>query len=660
MSTAAGGKVVRELEAWVAKQRELLVKERDAELNETLGRLATTSDVDLQAAGLRLKVVVSELEAGLYGRTVITVAHPRGLPLPSHSFTVGDVAGIASSATTVPVGVTGEALRRLYGVSGVVTAVSDTRVSIAVDDREAAGSGSSGSRPAAAGGAAGKDAASAALGIGDGEMPDIGDTVRVDKLADDVTYRRLVRVLDDIGKYEHGPAHRLLRILFPGKPPAPAGAASPPPATASASAKGSTSSTGDKVTLPEFLPVPPVPAGAAVTAIAAAVPLAPSTAAGGGGSARGLNASQAAAVDAALRARDIVLIHGPPGTGKTTTVCDYLAAEVAAGRKVLACAPSNVAVDNMLERLAVKLGVLGAATTSGSSGSGSAPATAALAVAPGADLRPLVRLGHAARMQPHLTPFSLDAHVAVSEGTDIVKDAKKDLQTLQKGWSKNLRNAIEKGGIPAAVAKRELRSEERRLKGEVRTREQRVVADILAGASVVFTTLTGAGASTLRRHIAAVEKTRWGIPPSAGLPVAASIASGDGDAAGAALGAARAAGSASAVAAAGDAAAAFSQRDGLHCAFDVCVIDEVAQALEASCFIAGEYAAVARLCALCFRMAAADTLCPLLFSHGCCSPLGTEARAGWRPPAAAAHHNQRRGRCSGTGGNAGGPCCCSL
>jgi superfamily I DNA and/or RNA helicase len=39
------------------------------------------------------------------------------------------------------------------------------------------------------------------------------------------------------------------------------------------------------------------------------------------------------------------------GTGKTTTVVEIICQAVAAGEKILVCAPSNIAVDNLLERL---------------------------------------------------------------------------------------------------------------------------------------------------------------------------------------------------------------------------------------------------------------------------------------------------------------------
>ncbi len=50
---------------------------------------------------------------------------------------------------------------------------------------------------------------------------------------------------------------------------------------------------------------------------------------------------------------DVALVHGPPGTGKTTVIVEFIKQAVAAGLRVLACAPSNVAVDNILSRLVV-------------------------------------------------------------------------------------------------------------------------------------------------------------------------------------------------------------------------------------------------------------------------------------------------------------------
>jgi len=67
---------------------------------------------------------------------------------------------------------------------------------------------------------------------------------------------------------------------------------------------------------------------------------------------RSLNESQMEAVGKALASEPTFLIHGPPGTGKTTTVVEAIYQHVKDGRKVLATADSNVATDNMVERLA--------------------------------------------------------------------------------------------------------------------------------------------------------------------------------------------------------------------------------------------------------------------------------------------------------------------
>ena len=64
-----------------------------------------------------------------------------------------------------------------------------------------------------------------------------------------------------------------------------------------------------------------------------------------------LNASQREAVRFALAGRDLTILHGPPGTGKTTTVVELIRQAIRRGDKVLACAPSNLAVDNLLEHL---------------------------------------------------------------------------------------------------------------------------------------------------------------------------------------------------------------------------------------------------------------------------------------------------------------------
>ncbi|MFB6115512.1 MAG: AAA domain-containing protein, partial [Candidatus Nanohalobium sp.] len=61
-----------------------------------------------------------------------------------------------------------------------------------------------------------------------------------------------------------------------------------------------------------------------------------------------LNGSQRKAVEKALGAESFHLIHGPPGTGKTTTAIEVIQQLVERDKDVIATAASNIAVDNML------------------------------------------------------------------------------------------------------------------------------------------------------------------------------------------------------------------------------------------------------------------------------------------------------------------------
>lgn len=99
------------------------------------------------------------------------------------------------------------------------------------------------------------------------------------------------------------------------------------------------------------------------------------------GSNRPLDESQRTSVEHALASKEVAVIHGPPGTGKTTAVVELIRQAVLRGERVLACAPSNLAVDNLLERLL---------------------ATGERAI----------RIGHPARVLPELREHTLDLQVA--------------------------------------------------------------------------------------------------------------------------------------------------------------------------------------------------------------------------------------------------------
>ncbi|KAJ2309540.1 hypothetical protein H4R23_003297 [Coemansia sp. Cherry 401B] len=167
-----------------------------------------------------------------------------------------------------------------------------------------------------------------------------------------------------------------------------------------------------------------------------------------------LDASQRHAVALAVRARDAALIHGPPGTGKTQTVAEAVRQLCLRGLRVLACAPSNVAVDNLAERLG--------------------------------GLR-IVRLGHAARMLPAGAAHSLDYLTRHSDAGALLRDVRAELDAC-------LRRAA---ACKRAAERRELRAEIAQLRREFRAREAGVVAQTVGGAQVVLATLSGAQARCL-------------------------------------------------------------------------------------------------------------------------------------------------------------------
>ncbi len=167
-----------------------------------------------------------------------------------------------------------------------------------------------------------------------------------------------------------------------------------------------------------------------------------------------LNPSQKEAVNFALAAQDVAVIHGPPGTGKTTTVVALICAAIQRGERVLACAPSNQAVDNMCE------GLLAAG-------------------------EPIVRLGHPARVLPHLQAHTLDALVAEHEDVKLAKKLRKEAMGLHADAGKWRRAQPERG------AKQSLREEARAMVAEAAQLEAQAVERILASSKIILSTLTG-------------------------------------------------------------------------------------------------------------------------------------------------------------------------
>jgi ATP-dependent RNA/DNA helicase IGHMBP2 len=167
-----------------------------------------------------------------------------------------------------------------------------------------------------------------------------------------------------------------------------------------------------------------------------------------------LDESQRSAVGFALSAGDVAVVHGPPGTGKTTTLVEIIRRSVRRGEKVLVCAPSNLAVDNVLERLL-------------------------------AHGEKAVRLGHPARVLPQLREHTLDLivedHPDVRQARKFAREAYALFRKAGK-WTR---------AKPVAGARRELREEGRALLADARRMEAQAVESILDRSPILCATTTG-------------------------------------------------------------------------------------------------------------------------------------------------------------------------
>lgn len=170
-----------------------------------------------------------------------------------------------------------------------------------------------------------------------------------------------------------------------------------------------------------------------------------------------LNDNQRHAVKFALSSPEIALIHGPPGTGKTHTLIELILQLVKQNLRILVCGPSNISVDNIVERLAPhKI--------------------------------PIVRLGHPARLLPSVLNHSLEVLTKTSEAAAIVQDVRKEMDEKQASIKKT-RNGKERRTIYGDL---------KGLRKEYREREGKCVDSLVKGSKVVLATLHGAGGFQLR------------------------------------------------------------------------------------------------------------------------------------------------------------------
>jgi len=107
-----------------------------------------------------------------------------------------------------------------------------------------------------------------------------------------------------------------------------------------------------------------------------------------------LNHSQNEAVNAIIHNQDICVVHGPPGTGKTTTLVEAIIQLTEIEKRILVCAPSNAAADLLTEKLDV----------------------AGINV---------IRIGNLSRIDQAIVSHTVEYKLAESDGNKLIKQIKK-------------------------------------------------------------------------------------------------------------------------------------------------------------------------------------------------------------------------------------------
>jgi len=200
-----------------------------------------------------------------------------------------------------------------------------------------------------------------------------------------------------------------------------------------------------------------------------------------------LNTSQNEALNQVNAAKDIGLIHGPPGTGKTTTLVTCIRHVLQTEKQVLVCAPSNSAVDLIVEKLHQKQ-------------------------------VPVTRLGHPARVTEEIEKHTLDAQITQNPLFKELKKIRKkgeELRRLGKQYKRSF-------GRAEAQERKLMLQEARFLKAEGRRLEDQMVEGILNTVAVIACTLVGANnqrISNMRFKTVFIDESSQVLEPAAWIAI---------------------------------------------------------------------------------------------------------------------------------------------
>ncbi len=201
-----------------------------------------------------------------------------------------------------------------------------------------------------------------------------------------------------------------------------------------------------------------------------------------------LNEVQKQAVEKILAANNLAIVHGPPGTGKTTTLVQAIKALRQQDRQtILVVAPSNAAVDLLSEKL----------TDEGLN---------------------VVRVGNPARVTERLMSLTLDHRISTHSSAREIKKLKK-----QAAEYRDLAHKYKRSFGPQEREQRKaLFAEARNIGREVERIEKYMVDDTLSRADVITATLVGANHYTVRHlpfKTVVIDEAAQAIEPACWIPI---------------------------------------------------------------------------------------------------------------------------------------------